>query len=70
MQKFIPAVKEAPLFHRINPTLARLGISRAMFYRLVKAGEIELVKLGPSASGIPHHSLVSFCKARGVEIEG
>lgn len=59
---------EAPLFHRINPTLKRLGVSRATLYRLVDAGELELVKIGPKASGIPHQSLVKFCAARGIAL--
>ncbi|SMF39937.1 transcriptional regulator, AlpA family [Pseudogulbenkiania subflava DSM 22618] len=58
----------APLFHRINPTVKRLGVSRATLYRLVGAGELELVKVGPKASGITHQSLVKFCAARGIAL--
>ncbi|HJV26862.1 MAG TPA: type IV toxin-antitoxin system AbiEi family antitoxin domain-containing protein [Aromatoleum sp.] len=56
-----------PLFHRINPTIERLGISRTTLYRLVEAGELELIHLGPNSRGIPHDSLVKFCAARGIK---
>lgn len=68
MKNPVPPASKAPLFHRINPTLERLGISRTTLYRLVDAGELDLVKIGPQASAIPHESLARFCASRGVTI--
>lgn len=59
---------QEPIFHRINPTAARLGISRPTLYRLVDAGALELQKIGPRTSGITHESLVKFCAARGIQL--
>jgi excisionase family DNA binding protein len=35
-----------PLAHSVEDTYRSLGISRAMFYKLAKAGEIHTIKIG------------------------
>lgn len=50
--------------YRINDVKAKLSISRNTIYRLVKAGELELVKMSPRASGITASSIDAFV-ARG-----
>lgn len=66
----VPAspAQTAPLAHRINPTASRLGISRNTIYRLIAAGELQLVKLGPNSSGITHDSLAKYCASRGISL--
>ncbi len=49
-----------PLVYRINVAMAHLGISRTQLYRLVNAGKLELVKLGPKSSGITSESVRRF----------
>ncbi len=45
------------LLFRINVAEAKLGVSRSTIYRLAKAGELELVKIGSRSSGITAASL-------------
>jgi excisionase family DNA binding protein len=49
-----------PLVYRINVAMAQLGVSRTTIYRLVNAGELELVKVGLRASGITVSSVTAF----------
>ncbi len=49
-----------PIIYRINVAMAHLGISRTQLYRLVNAGKLELVKLGPNSSGITSESVRRF----------
>ncbi|QZA78652.1 helix-turn-helix domain-containing protein [Deefgea tanakiae] len=49
-----------PLMYRINAAVTTLGLSRATIYRLVKQGELELVKLSTNASAIPADSLHAY----------
>lgn len=47
-----------PLIYRVPQAAAALGISRATLYRLIKRGELELVKIGCTrSSGIPAESV-------------
>jgi len=46
-----------PLVYRINVAMAQLGVSRTTIYRMVNAGELELVKIGRRASGITATSI-------------
>lgn len=45
------------LLYRINVAEAKLGVSRSTIYRLVKDGELELVKIGKRSSGITADSI-------------
>lgn len=51
---------QLPIIYRINVAMAHLGISRTQLYRLVNAGKLELVKLGPNSSGITSESVRRF----------
>ncbi len=50
----------SPIIYRINVAMAHLGVSRTQIYRLVKAGKLDLVKLGPKSSGITSESVRRF----------
>ncbi len=45
------------ILYRINVAQAWLGVSRSTIYRLVKDGQLELVKIGKRSSGITAESL-------------
>jgi excisionase family DNA binding protein len=45
------------LIYRINVVEAKLGVSRSTIYRLVKEGQLELVKIGKRSSGITANSI-------------
>lgn len=45
------------LLYRINVAEAKLGVSRSTIYRLVKDGQLELVKIGKRSSGITADSI-------------
>jgi excisionase family DNA binding protein len=45
---------------RVNVAMSRLGISRSTLYRLVNAGELELIKVGRRASGVTSDSLAAY----------
>lgn len=49
-----------PLIYRINAATEKLGVSRNTIYRLVKAGELVLVKISIRASGITAESIDAF----------
>jgi excisionase family DNA binding protein len=51
---------QPPLICRINAVTEKLGISRSTIYRLVKSGDLELVKVGARASGVTIKSLNAF----------
>jgi excisionase family DNA binding protein len=55
MQGVAPA--SGALLYRINVAEAKLGVSRSTIYRLVKDGELELVKIGKRSSGITADSI-------------
>lgn len=57
-----------PLVHRVDRLATMLSISRVSVYRLVEAGELELVKTGIKSSGITHASLQKYCTTRGIEM--
>lgn len=48
------------LLYRINVAEAKLGVSRSTIYRLVKDGQLELVKIGKRSSGITADSINSM----------
>lgn len=52
----VPAAPQ-PLIYRINAAVEQMGISRATLYRLVKAGDLDLVKISIRASGITRESI-------------
>lgn len=60
--------KSQPLIYRINAVTEKLGISRNTIYRLVKSGDLELVKVGARASGITTQSVNAFL-AKGKNAE-
>lgn len=45
------------ILYRINVAEAKLGVSRSTIYRLVKDGQLELVKIGKRSSGITADSV-------------
>ncbi len=45
------------MVYRINTATQKLGVSRATIYRLVKAGELTLIKISDRASGITEESM-------------
>lgn len=55
--------QDKPLVYRINVAMAKLGVSRTTIYRLVNAGQLELVKVGKRASGITAQSLQALAHA-------
>jgi predicted DNA-binding transcriptional regulator AlpA len=61
----IPHIQR-PLVHRIDGVVRLLGLSRATIYRLVKSGDLKLVKLGQKASGITDVSLRQWAASRGI----
>jgi len=46
-----------PLVYRINVAEAKLGVSRSTIYRLIKDGQLKLVKIGRRASGVTADSV-------------
>jgi excisionase family DNA binding protein len=46
--------------HRIKNAAAMLGVSKPTIYRLVRAGQLTLVKLGTRASAITDDSISTF----------
>ncbi|WP_148715012.1 helix-turn-helix transcriptional regulator [Chitinolyticbacter meiyuanensis] len=46
-----------PVLYRINVAEAKLGVSRSTIYRLVKDGQLDLVKIGKRSSGITAASI-------------
>ena len=49
----------APATYRVNIAMAKLGISRSTLYRMVKAGQLELIKISERASGITAESFAA-----------
>jgi excisionase family DNA binding protein len=49
--------------HRVNAAARMLDVSRPTIYRLVRAGELTLVKIGKRASAITEDSLREFIAA-------
>lgn len=49
-----------PAIYRINTATKKLGVSRATIYRLVKTGNLTLVKISDRASGITEESLNQY----------
>ena len=45
------------VLYRINVVEAKLGVSRSTIYRLVKDGQLELVKIGKRSSGVTADSI-------------
>ncbi|MBD3810813.1 MAG: helix-turn-helix domain-containing protein [Betaproteobacteria bacterium] len=56
------------LVYRIPQAARLLAISRSSAYRLIDAGELELVKLGPRSSAITRASLIAFAEARSIPL--
>ena len=56
-------VKPAPIAVRIPQAIAMIGLSRSKLYEFIKAGDIEVIKIGRSTL-IPVESLVQFIAAR------
>ncbi len=57
-----------PMVYRINVAMAHLGVSRTQIYRLVKAGKLDLVKLGPKSSGITSESVRRFVDSATLQV--
>ncbi len=54
-----PEQKAVKLLYRPAEVEEALGIKRSMFWKLVKAGKLETVKLG-QATAVPAHSLHAY----------
>ncbi|MEX3691175.1 helix-turn-helix transcriptional regulator [Paraburkholderia sp. BR14263] len=57
-----------PRLHRIKTAAHMLSVSKPTIYRLVRAGELTLVKLGTRASAITDDSLTDFIAARTQQV--
>jgi excisionase family DNA binding protein len=57
-----------PLAYRVNRAAYLLAMGRSSIYRLVDAGELELVKIGLRSSAITRDSLVKFAQARSIPL--
>lgn len=56
------------LVYRIPQAAHLLAMGRSSVYRLVDAGELELVKLGVRSSAITRASLVRFAETRSIPL--
>lgn len=56
-----------PLLYRINAVTEKLAVSRNTIYRLVKTGDLELVKVGVRASRITAASIDALLAKRKME---
>lgn len=56
------------LVYRIPQAAHLLAMGRSSVYRLVDAGELELVKIGLRSSAITRDSLVRFAAARSIPL--
>jgi len=54
------ALGTGSITYRVNVAAAKLGVSRATIYRLVKDRKLDLVKIGRRASGITAASMQSM----------
>ncbi|NYT36635.1 DNA-binding protein [Allopusillimonas soli] len=54
---YSPSPNTGAYIYRVNVAAAKLGVSRATIYRLVKAHELDLVKIGRRSSGITAASI-------------
>ncbi|RYZ68422.1 MAG: DNA-binding protein, partial [Proteobacteria bacterium] len=57
-----------PFVYRIRQAAILLGISVPTLYRLAKRGELQLVKVGLTASAIPRSSMEEFAVSRGIQL--
>ncbi|MBY0572679.1 MAG: transcriptional regulator [Undibacterium sp.] len=44
--------EQPPLIYRVSAAVKQLGVSRATVYRMIKAGNLDLIKISTRASGI------------------
>ncbi|KAB0584778.1 helix-turn-helix domain-containing protein [Pseudomonas aeruginosa] len=52
------------LTYRVNVAAAKLGVSRSTIYRMIKDGDLELVKIRKRASGVTAESLHTALEQR------
>lgn len=64
-----PTYLRSTKLHRVNAAAKMLDVSRPTIYRLVRAGELTLVKIGKRASAITEDSLREFIAAHS-RLEG
>lgn len=57
-----------PLAYRVDNAKHLLNLSKNTIYRLVKSGDLDLVKLGPRASAITRESIVRYACARSIPL--
>jgi len=57
-----------PIIYRINDAIRQMGISRGTLYKLVKSGDLTLVKIGERASGITAESMIGHLKKNRVKV--
>ncbi len=63
-----PTTPTPALVHRIPETARLLAMGRSSVYRLVDAGELELVKIGLRSSAITRDSLVKFAESHSIPL--
>ena len=56
------------LAYRVKNVEQLLRVSRATIYRLVSAGDLDLVKLGPRASAVTRESITRYAAARSIPL--
>lgn len=57
-----------PLAYRVENAKYLLNLSKNTIYRLVKSGDLDLVKLGPRASAITRESIVRYADSRSIPL--
>jgi len=57
-----------PIIYRINDAIRQMGISRGTLYKLVKSGDLTLVKIGERASGITAESIIRHLEKNRVSL--
>lgn len=63
-----PTPPTPTLVYRIPQAARLLSLGRSSVYRLVDAGELDLIKLGLRSSAITRASLIKFCEARSITL--
>lgn len=58
----------SPLVYRTAKVRVLLGVSNSTIYRLTKAGELDLVKMGPRASAITRGSIARYAESRNIPL--
>ena len=60
----MPKNQPQQLLVRLNTAARMLDVSRSTVYKMVKAGDLKLVKIGPRASAVTVGNLEALIEAR------